>query len=243
MKQKKLLPLLAILTLVLVISGCSSSGSSSVTDDDLATNGDGFLSLSLADAPVNDVESVFVTFKEVQVCNAETEEWTVVNDFSDTGGAKEFDLLKLRFDEALLGEKKLPTGTYNQIRLIVATAEDDTVSSTAKDPGNNPNNGSGDNSGNTNNGPNTGQSYVLFTDGSTSDLFIPSGTQSGLKIPHEFTIEEGAITDLVADISVKEMMHSAGRSGKIILNPTQAISVISTASSGNVTGRVFADVE
>ncbi|MFO7820024.1 MAG: DUF4382 domain-containing protein, partial [Halanaerobacter sp.] len=111
MKQKKVLPLIAILALVLAIGGCSGSDSSSVNDDDLTTDGDGFLSLSVADAPVNDVESVFVTFEEVQVCNAETEEWTVVNDFSDTGGAKEFDLLKLRFDEALLGEKELPAGT------------------------------------------------------------------------------------------------------------------------------------
>ena len=216
MTKKKLFSVIAILTLVLVVAGCSST-----SDDSLTTSNDGELALSLADAPVNNVESVYVTFKEVQVHNTDEDEWQVVNDFSDEAdGEKKFDLLKLRFSEALLGQKELPTGSYDQIRLIVAATE----------------NGKG-------NGPDSGKSYVEFKDGSTTNLFIPSGVQTGLKIPHEFTIEEGVITHLIADISVKEIMHSAGKSGKIILNPTQAIDIIPTIVSGNVTGRVFADVD
>ena len=216
MTNKKLFSVIAILTLVLVVAGCSTT-----SDDNLTSNDEGQLALSVADAPVNDVESVYVTFKAVEVHNAEEDEWKVVNDFADEGGEKEFDLLELRFDDALLGQKQLPTGTYDQIRLIVAASEN----------------------GNKGNGPDGGQSYVEFKDGSTTNLFIPSGTQTGLKIPHEFTIEEGVITRLVADISVKEIMHSAGQSGKIILNPTQAIDIIPTVISGNVSGRVFADVD
>ncbi|MBM7556675.1 DUF4382 domain-containing protein [Halanaerobacter jeridensis] len=216
MTKKQLFSVIAILTLVLVIAGCSST-----SDDSLTTSNNGELALSLADAPVNNVESVYVTFKEVQVHNADKDEWQVVNDFSDEpNGEKEFDLLKLRFGEALLGQKELPTGSYDQIRLIVAATE----------------NSKG-------NGPDSGKSYVKFKDGSTTNLFIPSGVQTGLKIPHEFTIEEGVITHLIADISVKEIMHSAGKSGKIILNPTQAIDIIPTIVSGDVTGRVFADVD
>jgi hypothetical protein len=110
---------------------------------------------------------------------------------------------------------QLPEGSYDQIRLIVDAAEKDTN--------------------------NNGKSYIEYKNGDTTNLKIPSGMQTGLKIPHEFKIKSGVITRLIADISVKEMMHTAGNSGKVILHPTRSIDIIPTIVSGDVTGRVFAD--
>ncbi|GAB6098366.1 hypothetical protein JCM16358_02450 [Halanaerocella petrolearia] len=210
-----------IISLILVISLGLLVGCSSVTDDDLTSGDSGSLAMSISDAPVNDVESVFVSLEEVEVHNTDTG-WETVNDFESndyTDGELKVDLLQLRFDDKLLGQKSLPSGTYDQIRLIVAANENGKST-----------------------GPNSGKSYVVYKDGSESDIFIPSGTQTGLKINHNFTIEESKITRLLLDSDVSKIMHTAGKSGKIILRPT-AIDIIDQVVSGDVEGRVLADVD
>ncbi|TDX51638.1 DUF4382 domain-containing protein [Orenia marismortui] len=215
MTKKKIVFLIALLTLALAITACSDGGSSTLT------NGSGELALSIADAPVNDVAEVNVTLDEVQVSRLEDDQvvWETINDFSDLGGEATFDLLTLRFDEELLGQEMLSAGNYNQIRLIVAADQQD--GSKAK---------------------NTGKSYIVYNDGTENNIFIPSGTQTGLKINHDFTIEDGKITRLLLDADVSKIMHSAGKSGKIILRPT-AIKIIDKVISGDIEGRVVADTD
>ncbi|AZR74426.1 hypothetical protein BBF96_14135 [Anoxybacter fermentans] len=210
--MKRLIVLSILVLMMLVMAGCGFLNVGNNTDST------GSLALFLADAPVNDVQNVFVTIDEVQVYNEENG-WLTINDFTSDGGEKTFDLLTLRFDEDLLGQESLPVGTYTQIRLIVAANEEL--------------NGQGNYSG-----PNAGKSYIVLKDGTKKDIFIPSGTQTGLKINHTFTIEEGVITQLVLDTDVREMLHSAGKSGKIILRPT-AIKVVDKVISGDVEGRVI----
>ena len=57
----------------------------------------------------------------------------------------------------------------------------------------------------------------------------------------EFIIEDNEVKRLVLDNNVAEIMHSAGKSGKIILRPT-AIEVIDKLISGNIEGYVLADI-
>ncbi len=210
--MKKYLLISFLLILGLLLSACSSSDLSDGTDD-----GTGTFALFLADKPVNNVDKVLVTISEVQVKKTDTQ-WETINDFSDTDGELEFDLMQLRFNETLLGQQMLAAGNYEQIRLIVAADE----------------NGKG-------NGNNSGKSRVVYQDGSEDDeIFIPSGTQTGLKISHNFTIQDGIITRLVLDADVSKIMHVAGNSGKIILRST-AIDVINKIISGNIEGRILAD--
>ncbi|MFW6308857.1 MAG: DUF4382 domain-containing protein, partial [bacterium] len=205
--NKKVFLIIMVLALGIVLTGCEGL----FTESD----GSGTLALNIADRPVNNVEKVLVTIDEVQV-NREGESWETINDFEDEeGGEKEFDLMTLRFDKDLLGEELLPSGTYEQIRLIVAADEE------GSDP------------------TEAGKSKVVYKDETTDDdnIFIPSGTQTGLKINHNFEIQEDTITELTLDVNVSEMLHAAGNSGKIILKPT-AIDILDEIISGEVEGRV-----
>jgi len=211
--QKRLLLLTSFLILAVVISGCDGFLGNDAYD------GQGELILNIADRPVNDVAEILVTIDEVQV-NREGESWQVINDFEDDGGEAEFDLLKLRFDEELLGQETIPAGEYNQIRLIVAAEEEGNDPTTA------------------------GKSKVVYEDEDKDDenIFIPSGMQTGLKIHYDFTVEDNSFTELTLDFNVDEVMHEAGESDKIILRPT-AIDVIDESVAWNLTGRVLGEAD
>ena len=212
MKNLNKLAIVAVVFLVtLTLTGCGTMS------DNTSSDGSGELAMFIADKPVNDVAEVNVTLEKVEIHNKETG-WMTLTEFEDSDGEKTFDLLKLRFNEELLGQKQIEAGTYNQIRLIVAANQQ-------KKAGNN-----------------SGKSYIVYKDETkeNDDIFIPSGTQTGLKIKHEFTIENNEVKRLVLDNNVAKIMHSAGQSGKIILRPT-AIEVIDKLTSGNVEGFVLAD--
>lgn len=175
----------------------------------------GTLAIYLADLPVNDVVEVNVTLSKVEVHR--DNEWITINEFGEAG--ETFDLLELRFDEALLGQEYLNSGDYTQIRLIIAATEA-------------PNDGVP---------PYEGQkSYILKEDDEKIPIFVPSGAQTGLKINHEFSIEADTITELIIDVDVRDMLVKAGESGIIILGPT-SIKVIDRVISGEITGLVFED--
>ena len=213
MKNLNKIAIIAILFIVTVtLAGCEA------LPGNLSSDGTGELTMFIADKPVNNVAEVNVTLEKVEI-HEEEAGWITLTDFADDGGEKTFDLLKLRFDEELLGQKQIAVGTYNQIRLIVAADKENQAGA----------------------GNYSGKSYVRYNNDSTEDIFIPSGVQTGLKINHEFTIENNEFKRLVLDNNVAEIMHSAGKSGKIILRPT-AIEVIDKLISGNIEGYVLADI-
>ncbi|MGM0411518.1 MAG: DUF4382 domain-containing protein, partial [Bacillota bacterium] len=163
MKFKKKFLIIAVLFLfTFTLAGCES------LPGNFSSDGSGELRMSIADKPVNDVKEVNVVLEKVEVHNEE-EGWITLNEFDVENGEGKFDLLKLRFDEELLGQEEMPAGKYDQIRLIVAADEEDKGK-----------NGSNNYSG---------QSHVVYEeDDSKEGIFIPSGTQTGLKINHEFII-------------------------------------------------------
>ena len=208
--KKSLLIISMVLITGLLLTGCEGL----LTGED----GTGELALFIADAPVNEIDEVNVTLDSVEV-NREGESWKTIQDFSDEdNGRKTFNLLDLRFDEELLGQEMLPTGNYTQIRLIVVANEDKENSSAE-----------------------IGESYVSFKDDEKDDinLFIPSGEQTGLKIHHDFLIEEDIITRLLLDNDVREILNTKPENADrgYILRPT-AIEVIDKNVSGEIEGQV-----
>ncbi len=96
----------------------------------------------------------------------------------------------------------------------------------------------------------------VVIDGEKNHLIVPSGIQTGLKIHHQFTIEEEIITQLVLDAFVNNFVIKAGsnipvpgfeydpseHAGKYIMNPT-AIRVFDKVISSNLRGRVVHETE
>jgi hypothetical protein len=78
-------------------------------------------------------------------------------------------------------------------------------------------------------------SYVI-DQGVKHDLEIPSGSQTGLKLIHQFTIEEGNLYELILDFNVEKSIVITGN-GKYKLKPT--IRVMPVVISGSISGQVL----
>lgn len=78
--------------------------------------------------------------------------------------------------------------------------------------------------------------YVVDTNSIKHYLTVPSGTQTGIKLIHNFTITEGNIYELYLDFNVDRSILITGH-GSYMLKPT--INVIPLVISGSISGVVL----
>ncbi len=81
-----------------------------------------------------------------------------------------------------------------------------------------------------------GEGSYVIDQGVKHDLEIPSGSQSGLKLTHQFTIESGKLYELILDFNVDKSIVITGN-GKYKLKPT--IRVMPMVISGSISGQVL----
>lgn len=212
MKTLKLSAWIILSLSILIFTACGGGGSSD-------GGGTGTVSVGLTDSSTGKYSAIYVTIDEVQVNK---------NDSSSNGNSgwetvgtpmKTYNLLKLvNGVTEILGEDELEAGTYQQIRLIIGkTAESEN---------------------NINGEPHPDANYVVLNDGSYVHLKIPSGYQTGVKLVHNFEVEEGSFVELLLDFEACKSVVETG-SGKYILKPT--IKVIETENKSEVYGKVTAD--
>jgi hypothetical protein len=83
---------------------------------------------------------------------------------------------------------------------------------------------------------------VVLQDGTTHDLKVPSGQQTGIKLTVSFDVQPGTTADVYIDFCAHKsvFVHPAGKSGKYILRPTvRAYDRLATGSiSGTLVGAV-----
>ena len=171
----------------------------------------GTINLSITDAPLDadGIAGVFITITEIQYHTSENN-WEV---FSDYEGPKTFNLLDLtRGTSELLGSLSLEAGTYTQIRFMLDS----------------PIMGAGPQS--------SPGCYLEFDDGTTTNLFLPSGSQTGYKAVGTFTVPINGEVDVTADFDVRKSVVKAGILNKYILKPT--IRLIVDNQAGSIAGEV-----
>lgn len=159
----------------------------------------GTLNLALTDAPACGYDAVNVTIEKVRVHQSSN-----AGD-SDSGWSEivlspalRVDLLSLQNGAlAELGEVMLPTGSYNQMRLVLA-----------------------DNKG----ASPLANSVVLTSDKSVIALKTPSGQQSGVKAK-QFNIDIAAnqLAKFVIDFDACKSVVIAGNSGQYLLKPQLSV--------------------
>jgi hypothetical protein len=208
MKALKLSAWIILSLSILIFTGCGGGGSSG--------GGTGTLSMALTDSATDKYSAIYVTIDEVQVNTKDSTSngnsgWKTV-----ATPMKTYNLLKLvNGVTETLGEDELEAGTYHQIRLIIGkTAESEN---------------------NINGEPHPDANYVVLNDGSYVHLKVPSGYNTGVKLVHNFEVEEGSFVELVLDFEACRSVVETG-SGKYILKPT--IKVIETANKYDVYGKV-----
>ena len=196
--------------LVAGLAACGGGGGSAGTDST------GTLRLALTDAPACGYDAVNVTIQKVRVHQSDSANPDDPNGWSEIvlNPALRVDLLKLQNgDLAELGEVTLPTGSYNQMRLVLA--ENSTNPTVA-----------------------LANSVVLTSDLTKTEVALktPSGQQSGVKAK-QFKIDIAAnqLANFVVDFDACKSVVVAGNSGQYLLKPQ--LNVIARYISG-VTGFV-----
>ena len=76
----------------------------------------------------------------------------------------------------------------------------------------------------------------IVIDGEEHELKIPSGCESGIKMPYNFHLESGDLTSLIMDFDVRKSVHQSGN-GQYIMSPV--IRVVDAATSGTITGQIL----
>ncbi len=77
---------------------------------------------------------------------------------------------------------------------------------------------------------------VVLSDGTTQPLKVPSGMQSGVKLPVQFDVAEGTTKDVFIDFDAHRsiFLHQAGHSGQYILRPV--VRALDKVVTGSVSG-------
>jgi hypothetical protein len=174
---RRILASTAFALILLIVAACDSS-----TGPENADSGEALLQILLTDAPADYIEEAWVTISRVYLIPGEEdpeEGPPFVDLFNDPDNPLEYDLLTLRdgVTADMTGEVEVPAGTYNQLRMIVASAEVTLIDG------------------------------VEFSDGgNTRELAIPSGAQSGIKVQltESITTEEGTINVILVDFDVDQ---------------------------------------
>ena len=184
-----------------VLAGCGGG-------DDGGGTQTGTLHVAMTDAPSCGFDHVYVTVSQVRVnANANANDndagWSTVS----LATPQKIDLLSLTNGVlADLGQTALPAGQYQQVRLVLAQNQGNTLANS-----------------------------VVPTGGTEQALATPSATQSGYKIIQPFTVQPNTLVDLVLDFNACKSIVQRGN-GSYALKPvvTAIPTVVSGAISGYV---------
>jgi hypothetical protein len=111
----------------------------------------------------------------------------------DFTSPKSIDLIKLQggVTGALTQDSAVPAGDYDWIRLKVLATKNS-----------------------------QGESYIKLLNGSQYPLWIPSGSETGLKMVRGFTVAQGSTTRLVIDFDLRKSVHAPpGQDPNYIMRP------------------------
>ncbi len=197
----------AIVCAFLALASCTN-------DEDV--NGEGKVSLSVTDAPIDEagVTGVFITFTGIEY-QIDGGSW---QEFEGFDGPQTINLLELQNGEsALLGEFNAGAGHYTGLRFQLDAVEQNGAESS--NPG----------------------CYITFEDADDVPLFVPSGEQTGYKSVGEFTVPVNGFVEVTADFDLRKSVTKAGATGMYILKPT--IRVIVNDQAAEINGQVENRVE
>ena len=207
---------LCLCALLLLPSCGGGGGSGSVSSGDTGT-----LSLSLTDATTLDYQAVYVTIDRVDIHLGGNENssnnWETVAEPKAT-----YNLLEL-VNGVLehLGITTLPAGKYTQMRLIIGRTQDDSLNIFGTQ--------------------HPFANYVILAgSGDIYELKVPSGSQTGIKLVHGFTIKQDQTKELILDFDAAKSVVKAGASGRWLLKPT--IKVVDTDDLAIISGTVYEKV-
>ena len=195
---------------IVPLAGCGGGGSDA--------SDTGFLSLSVSDAPIHDAKKVCITFNEIGFKHSDGAPFIVELD-----PAEKVNLLDFQGNNAapLLFNEELPAGNYEWMRLGI-----DAVMGS--------NGGGGDTGGDDCDG---NASYLVMNDETVHNLYVPSGSETGLKLVSGFTVPVNGSADFSVEFDLgKSITAPPGLQPDVILKP--ALRLVNNVEAGTLTGQV-----
>lgn len=176
-----------------------------------SSNGTGTLSLALTDAPIDTIENIEGVYITITGIEYHTDGgWQPFEGFE---GPRTFNMLDLTDGNVSpLGDMNLSAGHYTQLRFTLDAPEENGT------PQGNPG------------------CYLRYTDANTTPLYVPSGSQTGVKAIGEYDVPLNGTVTLTADFDVRKSVVEAGASGRYQLKPT--IRLIATGEAGTIKGNI-----
>lgn len=171
----------------------------------------GTISLNITDAPIGNVTSVFVQFTGVTLKPADGQaiEFSFDDPNTPEVETETIDLLTLQgmASQPLIESEEVPAGQYNWLRLHV-NAELDLIN----------------------------DSYVVLDDNDSVkfELFVPSGSQSGLKINSPFNV--GDDSNYTVDFNLAKSVINPGGTDGYHLKPV--LRLVENIDTGSIAGTV-----
>jgi hypothetical protein len=224
-QNKRIIGITAVTVIsALTLAGCG--GGSGGGSGESSSETFGFLSLGISDGPIHGAEKVCVTFTDIELKPADGPSTLISLSAPET-----INLLEFQGANAMpiLTSEQLPAGHYNWMRLGVNAVRGS-------------NGGIGDTGGETCDGE---ASYIVMDDGSVSNLYVPSGENSGLKLHGGYTVPANDTVTLTAEFDLgKSITAPPGQAPDVKLRPT--IKLVNNNEVGTLTGQVaneFAEAE
>ncbi len=172
-------------------------------------SGTGTVTLNITDAPTDasNIKSVYLTVTGIGYHEETSDEWTDIT----LPSPKKYDLLSLTGGtSAMLGEFDLPAGKITQLRFYLDAKE--TGDSSPANPG----------------------CYVVLTDDTEYDLFVPSGGTSGYKATGSFDVPINGTVTLTADFDARKSVKLTNS----VYNLQPTIRLIADNEAGSIAGTV-----
>lgn len=205
----------ALTGLFVILTGCGGGSGSGPID------AVGRISLGISDGPIHNAKKVCITFDEIEFMRQGTS--TVF----DMNLASPVNLLEFQGMNAfpLLTNEVLAAGQYQWMRIGVDAEMGSTGSA------NDMLGASCDGSG----------SYIVMSDNTMHNLFVPSGAETGLTLVGGFTVPVNGTADFTAEFDLmKSITAPMGLSGDVVLRPT--IRLVDNVEAGTLTGQVGNDL-
>ena len=211
----------AVAGLLAVMAGCSSGGGGS-------GDGTGTLTLGLTDGPVEGAQNVVVAFTGIELkpqggpaMDPIVMDAESCDNFDAATGTCSIDLLDLvGTQRRQVFSGKLPAGHYEWVRLMVAAER------------------------------NVMDSYINTLDGKQCSLWIPSGSETGLKVVSGITITANGVSDYTLDFDVrKSITNPPGTAGtdptlqcadNYVMSP--AVRIVDSTEVGAIAGTIDENV-
>lgn len=207
------------LACVLLCTACGGGGGSSAADP-IAAPTSGTLSVGITDAAVDDVVAVNlrVTALELRQQNAAESEVITIDLTDDDGNAMQFNLLDYQNGEVfpLFDNEEVPAGVYDQARLVLEAPAQTPRQCEGQDP--------------------LAGSHVEELTGGFAPIFIPSGSNTGLKLVSAFEVPADSDVTVVIDFDLRQALHRPPPFDCYFLRPAYRMEV--TVTTGRIAGTV-----